>query len=310
MSKRNQLNGMLFIVIPVLNGWTHTKRCLDALSASTYSLFKIIIVDHGSTDDTKLRLKADYPEVIHLLADPDLWWAGASNVGIRYALDQGAEQIMLLNNDCFVTPETLRHLIDHSRHMGKAVIAPIQRSAVDKSLLRNRATSCFLLGFPTLAIPGRLADKLDQHSLVPVRLIMGGRGVIVPTSVFNTVGLLDEVNLPHYGADHDFYLNCKKHRIPLFLATDAHVYIDDTRTTLAARLGALSSRKFLRTLTDRRSHKNLRDLSMLFKKHYPIKGLHYLGVALNLLRYLMIYLWKRAVYLGRAPFNNSSSAQG
>ena len=53
----------------------------------------------------------------------------------------------------------------------------------------------------------------------------------------------------------------------------------------AERLEAFQARTF----RDRRSHRNLRDLSALFRRHYPIRGLYPLGVGLNLLRYSVLY---------------------
>ncbi len=128
---------------------------------------------------------------------------------------------------------------------------------------------------------------------MPTKLIIGGRGVIIPLSIFQRVGMFDENKLPQAGSDHDFYLRCRRQGIPLFIAPDTSVYVDNTRTTLAAKVETMSFPQFLQTLVDRRSHRNIRDLTALFKFHYPIKGLHHLGVALNLLRYFILYGWNR-----------------
>ena len=77
------------------------------------------------------------------------------------------------------------------------------------------------------------------------------------------------------------------------MAADARVYVDDTRTSIAAKFDDMGFRQFLQTLVTPRSHRNIRDLTALFKLHYPIKGLHHIGVALNVIRYFMLYCWKR-----------------
>jgi len=81
------------IVIPVFNGWEQTKVCLNALRASEYKNLEIIVVDHGSIDETKINLPVEYPEVLHVLGDSSLWWAGATNLGIRTAVSKDAEKI-------------------------------------------------------------------------------------------------------------------------------------------------------------------------------------------------------------------------
>lgn len=290
----------IHVVIPVFNGWKQTKICLDALRASLYRELQVIIVDHGSTDETKEALPARYPEVLHLLGEPTLWWTGATNLGIRTALERGARKIMLLNNDCYVEPETVSRLVAHAQERSEAVIAPVQKDYFTKRVLFIAARTCYLLGFPTLVVAGRAARALGKNQLVPTRLIIGGRGVLIPSSVFERLGTLDEVHLPQAGADNDFYLRCRKQGIPLFVAADATVYVDNTRTTLAADIERLDLGEFLQTLVDRRSHRYIRDLTALFRLHYPIRGLHHLGVALNLLRYCALYGCKRLKYLLRS----------
>ena len=283
----------LHVIIPVFNGWPQTKICLDALRASTYRNLEIIIVDHGSTDETKKALPALYPEVVHLLGEPTLWWSGATNLGIRWALDRDAQSLMLLNHDCYVEPDTIQKLVSYDTAAKGGVIAPIQKDYFTNRILTVTATTCFLLGFTTVIPPGQKHPGIGKHQLLPTKLIIGGRGVLIPAAVFRRVGLFDEINLPHAGADNDFYLRCRKQGVPLFIAPDATVAVDNTRTSLAARAGHLNMKDFMQTLVDRRSHRNFRDLAALFKLHYPVKGLHYLGVGLNLLRYGILYGWWR-----------------
>ena len=283
----------IHIIIPVFNGWSQTKVCLDALMASSYRDLEIIVVDHGSTDETKKTLPAQYPEVVHVLGEPTLWWTGATNLGIRTAMDRGADTIMLLNNDCYVTLETIERLITHGQRTRGAIIAPVQRDYLSKQVLCTTATTCYLLGFPTIIPPWGARDHLGKEQFLPTNLILGGRGVVISAEVFKRVGMFDEINLPHYGSDNDFYLRCRSAGIPLFIAANSTVYIDNRTTTMASDLGSKSFPQFLETMRDRRSHRNIQDLTALFKLHYPIKGLHHIGVVLNLLRYLTFYGWNR-----------------
>jgi GT2 family glycosyltransferase len=289
----------LFIVIPVFNRWTQTRRCIDALkSGSTRTSPIIVVVDHGSTDDTATALQREYPEVTRLAEDASLWWTGATNRGIVWALEQGASRVMLLNNDAYLEEHAIDLLIGHATRHPNAVITALPRDLATGRDLGARATTCFLLGFPTLRLPALPLGKTSEP-LVPTRLILGGRGVVIPRAVFEDVGLFDESRLPHYGADHDFYLRCRKRGVPLFVARDASVYIDAATTSRASNLGSLSAREFYTTLSDPRSHRNLATLVALFRKHYPIPGLYGLGVGLNLARYLMIYLVERTFFLAR-----------
>lgn len=289
----------LFIVITDFNGADQTKRCLNALRASHFQRFTALVVDHGTEQQTKEMLAAEYPEVIRIFASSELWWAGATNLGVQAALVRGANTLMLLNNDCYVEPETIGILMRLSHEQPGTIIAPIQRDWHTGSIICLSPRSNFLLGFPTVPGPRRLTSAVAEQTLLPVKLIGGGRGVVIPASVLERLNHFDAETLPHYGADHDFYLRARRHGFLLYVATQAFVDIDDSRTTSANRPERLSLHEFMNTLRSIRSHRNLRHVNALFRKHYPVPGLYPLGVLLYTGRYLLVYLTRRlAVLLG------------
>jgi len=286
----------LGIVIPVFNGWQQTRQCLDALRDSRHQDFEVFVVDHGSTDDTKPMLARDYPEVHHLLGDSSLWWAGATNLGVREVLQRGMPSVMLLNNDCYVTIDTIGTLMAHAGSRPQAVIAPVQRDQASGAYTSIAPRDLLLLGFPTLPERHVVSDQMRRQRLVPTRLISGGRGVVIPAVVFENIGLLDADQLPHYCSDHDFYFRCREQGVALQVAVDAEVTIDATRTSSAEGVGSLDWRQFRSSLTDIRSHRNIPHLKVLYRKHYPIRSLYLLGVGLNVGRYTAIYLVKRSLH--------------
>ncbi len=81
------------------NGWRDTVECLKALKECRYRNLTIIVVDNGSTNDSVARIRAAHPDVLLLESGKNLGFAGGNNIGIRYALAQGAEYVWLLNND-------------------------------------------------------------------------------------------------------------------------------------------------------------------------------------------------------------------
>ncbi|WP_305908259.1 glycosyltransferase family 2 protein [Methylomarinum sp. Ch1-1] len=287
----------LHIIITDFNGYAQTRICLEALRKSRYREFNILVVDHGTTNETRDKLAVEFPEVIRLTGSADRWWAGATNLGIRYALDRGAEAVILLNNDCYVTSDTLGTLVKLANDNPDSIIASIQRDWQSGRPISISSRTFLLLGFPSLSGPRELTPAMENSELLAVKLIVGGRGVIIPSSVFTKIGLFDEKRLPHYGADHDFYLQASKRHIPLYSAPRAFVEIDNTRTSLANNPGALNFSGFLQSLHSIRSHRNLRDVTTLFKAHYPIPYLYPLGVTLYTVRYLLVYLLKRALFL-------------
>lgn len=289
---------MMYVVIVDFNGWQYTRSCLESLSTGRGVDFGIIVVDHGTTDETRSMLAARFPQVVHLAGSPTLWWAGATNLGVREAVKRGADSILLLNNDCTVAPDTISVLKARLDESENAIVAAIPANDGERRSL-ILPTTCFLLGFPTIYWPWNLRFLTGRRKLIATPLIAGGRAALVPATVFERVGMFDEEHLPHYGADHDFYLRCRSRGVPLYLAPEAKVYVDNTRTSAANDPGRLGLRGFIDTLTDRHSHRNLKDLAALFRRHYPIKSLYLVGLTLNFVRYTLLYLFKRPLFLIR-----------
>ncbi|MCA9962369.1 MAG: glycosyltransferase family 2 protein, partial [Anaerolineales bacterium] len=70
-----------------------------------------VVVDNGSTDDSVSQLRAVFPDLDIIETKQNLGFAGGNNVGIEYALTQGADYVLLLNNDTVVDADFLRPLL-------------------------------------------------------------------------------------------------------------------------------------------------------------------------------------------------------
>lgn len=281
------------VVIPVLNRWEQTRKCLAHLRGGSFTNLRIIVVDHGSTDGTAEGLKNEYPDVLRVPGSNELWWSGATNLGVRTALDNGASLIMLLNNDCYVSRDTVEMLVSHITAHPAAIIAPMHRNLHSGEIITKRGGTLFLLGFPTLQLPGKSLYKPGATDLRPTPIIMGGRGTLIPASIFGRIGLFNDIELPHYWADHDFFLRCKKSGIAQYIAQGTVVDIDESTTSAASGLKNMTLSQFVDSFRSRRSHRNVKDLCSLFRLHYPIPHLYPVGVFLNMVRYTLVYLSAR-----------------
>jgi hypothetical protein len=94
------------------NGLEDTTACLTSLAEVDYPSLEVVVVDNGSTDGSPAILRRRFPEVILLETRENLGYAGGNNVGIRYALERGAEYVLLLNNDTEVAPDFLRRMVE------------------------------------------------------------------------------------------------------------------------------------------------------------------------------------------------------
>ena len=100
------------IVVLNWNGWRDTLECLVSLEHLAYPNYKVVVVDNASSDGSEEKICEAFPAVQLIQSGANLGFAGGNNVGIRYALEQGADYIWLLNNDTVVEPDALTHLVE------------------------------------------------------------------------------------------------------------------------------------------------------------------------------------------------------
>jgi len=102
---------LVFIIILNWNGWQDTLACVESCCKLTWPNFRIVIVDNGSTDGSEDFLRRHLPEEEIIQSGSNLGFAGGCNVGIRYALNSGADYVWLLNNDAVADPQALTVLV-------------------------------------------------------------------------------------------------------------------------------------------------------------------------------------------------------
>jgi GT2 family glycosyltransferase len=102
--------GPIWVIVLNWNGEAVIRECLDSLLAMTYPSYKVMVVDNASTDGSPDVIAGEYPQVKLLRLRENLMYAGGNNAGIRGALSDGAEAVMLVNNDTRADPQLLARL--------------------------------------------------------------------------------------------------------------------------------------------------------------------------------------------------------
>jgi GT2 family glycosyltransferase len=101
------------VVIVVLNwnGRDDTIACIESLDDVDYDNFQIIVVDNGSVDGSVEAVRARFPDLQVVETGRNLGFAEGNNVGIRLALERGADYVFLLNNDTVVHHSLVTELV-------------------------------------------------------------------------------------------------------------------------------------------------------------------------------------------------------
>ncbi len=94
------------------NGKEPTARCLESLLQSDYPALRIYCVDNGSEDGSLEELPPHFPAVTFVATGANLYYAGGNNAGMAQALADGADYILVCNNDTVVAPDMVTILQD------------------------------------------------------------------------------------------------------------------------------------------------------------------------------------------------------
>lgn len=82
-----------------------TRRTIESLQKAGLSDERIIVVDNETSPEQMVLLSGAGEKVVLLPERENLGYAGGNNVGLRYALERGADAILVLNNDAEVAPD-------------------------------------------------------------------------------------------------------------------------------------------------------------------------------------------------------------
>ena len=114
----------VFAVVLAFNHVEDTRECLNSfISAAQEMDFQMILVDNGSSDATQEIVGTEFPQVYVLRSEKNLGVAGGYNLGIKYAHDNGADYILIANNDISIDRKMIKHLVRFMNDQPSAGIA-------------------------------------------------------------------------------------------------------------------------------------------------------------------------------------------
>jgi len=263
------------VAIAVHNRVERTRECLLALSGSDYSRLFICVVDDGSTDGTWDMLAQEFSQVRAIRGNGSLWWAGATNLAIEACMEARCDYVLLLNPDCIVYPDTVCLLVSHALVITNSVIACVAVDQAHPDVIWWGGTEWGPMKLLPIVWTFKYRYKRGRHvQELPDKPFdtadTGGRGILIPRSILNAVGLLDDQAFPHYGADNDFGLRVRKTGFRILVAPDARVRLYIGQSGHAPATSVLSLPKdYLQRLISRKHGESLRCNWRLLKRHVP-----------------------------------------
>ena len=99
------------VIVLNYNGNEDTMACLRSLAAVTSRPLRLYVVDNGSVPPLRPDVEKSRLPVTLIESPENLGFTGGNNLGTHRALSEGADAVLLLNNDTEVDPGFLQPLV-------------------------------------------------------------------------------------------------------------------------------------------------------------------------------------------------------
>ena len=200
------------------NDWI--RKCLDSLDKSKMPV-NAILIDNGSKDDTVTFVNNNYKNVVCLPQNKNLGFGQANNIGIKYAIDNKAAYVLLLNQDATIGEDAVDKMVKASK--GMALVSPVQRNG-DGTTLDKVFCQKIAVAEQNIIEQALINKKVDDICKIG---FVSAACWLIPITIIETVGGFNPLFF-HYGEDDNYHQRVEYHGFDTMLATDACMNHDRT----------------------------------------------------------------------------------
>jgi len=194
------MSKQLAIVIINWNSFELTKDTLSSLQNTRFKNYDCIVVDNGSHDGSGEDLKNSFPDIILIKSNTNKGFTGGNNIGMEYALSNGYEYIMMLNNDVEVESGFLEPLVQKlNNHPTIGAVQPLIYFHHDKNLIWNAGSKYLAwIGLPLTLLYFRKDENHAQTKIQKSVDWITGCAFMIRSTVLKQVGTLQEKYFIYY----------------------------------------------------------------------------------------------------------------
>lgn len=213
----------VFVIIVTYNGKQWYDCSFSSLRASELPI-EVVVIDNASSDDTVQYIQTNYPEIHLIVSDSNLGFGQANNIGISYALNNGADFIFLLNQDAWIEPNTIGELVKiHEQNKEYGILSPIHLKAnkieIEDGFLRYIAdyniTDCQLIN----------DLYFNKMQMVYETKYVNAAAWLLPRQTIEIVGGFDPIFF-HYEEDDNYINRVLYHELKIGICPQACVVHD------------------------------------------------------------------------------------
>ena len=217
------------IVIVNYNGLIHNEECIKSILGSSYKNIEIVIVDNKSTDKSIEKLRDIFKEKITIIVNEEnSGFAGGTNVGIKYALNNGADYVLLLNNDTIIDSKMIEIMVKAS-NINNSVISPKIYYFDNKDMIWSAGGEIKWNRGYTIQYGMNEIDKGQFNERKDIDFATGCC-MLIPKNIVNEIGLMPEEYFLYF-EDTDYCVKIKKAGYQIIYEPEAFMYHKVSATT-------------------------------------------------------------------------------
>ncbi|MDP1547600.1 MAG: FAD-dependent oxidoreductase [Anaerolineales bacterium] len=220
----------VYAVLLTQNHYEDTRECLVSLLKSDHPETRIIVVDNGSNDGTPGKIRESFSDVHVIENGQNIGIPAGYNVGFKYALQQGADYVLMLNYDTVVSPQMVTELLSVAESDPKAGM--IMPKVYYYGSERIWSSGGHYRSFPpSILLTDRRKGVEDSTRTIEYA---PNCGLLIHRRAFEKVGFFDPGYIFYYD-DWDFSERLRAYGLNIWYASLAHMWNKATRSTQGPR---------------------------------------------------------------------------
>lgn len=215
----------VYIIILNYKNLADTIDCLASLRNLTYRNYHTVLVDNDSRDGSYKYLKEHETDCHIIQSGENRGYAAGNNIGIRYALEQGADYVCILNNDVEVEPDFLTKLVQYMESVPDVgMTGPVVYEFEERNTIQSAGFSIHVgRGSTTPLLQGKTKNAIRREKTAELCDGLSGTCLLVKREALEKAGLIPE-NYFLFFEEMEWCLNIRKKGYKLATVLTAGVY--------------------------------------------------------------------------------------
>jgi len=211
-------------IVVTFNGKKWYDKCFGTLEESSFKL-EIIAVDNASTDDTLDYLSKAFPKIKIIENKTNLGFAEANNIGIKKAIEDGADYFFLLNQDAWIEKDTVEKLVEFSKNNPEyGIISPIHLTG-DREYFDNGFRYYFQYCSETTSAYENMYLKKQEPACYESNFVNAAAWLLTKSCI-EIVGGFDTIMFRHYAEDGNYCQRVLYHKLKIAIVTSTTICHD------------------------------------------------------------------------------------